>query len=80
MSEELKYSKDGPFDDPVVRCCDCSKLVPKAQIKKHGMCLGCGNRRVRNVQTLSESEMAELKAKKVDPVFLALFEGIEDED
>jgi len=72
------YDKDGPFGDPIVRCCDCSKIVYRTQVQKFGQCPKCGNRRVRNVSTLSEEEMAELKKKDVDPEFLALFEGVSD--
>jgi phage FluMu protein Com len=80
MSEKPNYDKDGSFDDPVVRCCDCNKLVYKAQIRKFGKCPGCGNRRVRNVQVLSPEEIAGLKFRKVDPRFLKLFEEVDDEN
>ncbi len=73
-----KYDKDGPFVDPVVRCTDCGKLVWRDTIREHGMCLKCGNKRMRNALTLSGEEMALLKEKNVDAEFLALFEGVED--
>ncbi len=78
MSEQPNYDKDGPFGDPIVMCCDCNKIIYKAQIKKMGMCPGCGNKRVRNVQVMSEEEMAELKFRKVDPKFLELFGEVDE--
>ena len=74
-----KYDKDGPFMDPIVRCCDCQKLILRPQIKKFYGCPRCGNKRVRNVLAMTESEMDWLKKKKVDPDFIALFEGVEDD-
>ena len=74
--EKPNYDKDGPFGDPIVRCTECQKIVYRDTIKVMGMC-SCGNRRVRNVLTLSEDEMADLKEKGIDPEFLALFEGVE---
>ena len=80
MVEQLKkYDKKGPFMDPVSRCCDCQKILFREQIQKLGMCPGCGNKRIRNVLVMSEKEMADLKEKGVDPDFLALFEGVEDD-
>lgn len=78
MSKKLNYEKDGQFDDPVVRCCDCKMVIHRNTVKTLGMCPSCGNRRVRNVLTLSEKEMEDLKEKGVDPEFLGLFEGVED--
>lgn len=74
-----KYDTDGPFEDPVVRCCDCSKLIFRGSIKKFGSCPHCGNRRVRNVLAMTGEEMEMLKKKDIDPVFLALFEGVPDD-
>ena len=77
MSKKPNYDKDGPFDDPIVRCCDCNKIIYKAQLRQYGMCPACGNRRVRNVQVVSPEEMAELRFRKVDPEFLALFSEVD---
>ena len=80
MDIPKKYDTEGPFDDPIVRCCDCSKIVTRVAIKKFGSCPHCGNRRVRNVLAMTEEEMNKLKDQGVDPVFIALFEGVEDVD
>jgi len=72
-----KYREDGPFDDPIVRCCECSEIVTREQIKNHGMC-ECGNRRVRNVNSLNGAEMEKMKENGVDPDFIKLFEGVPD--
>jgi len=70
-----EWDRTGPeFTDPVVRCCDCQRLVTREEVRKHGMCPGCGNRRMRNVLVLSDKEMADLDRKGVSPEFLALFE------
>ena len=76
MSE--KYSDDGPFIDPVVRCTECSKIVYRTAIKKIGKCPHCGNRRVRKVSTLNEIEMKELQDKGIDKQFIALFGEVKD--
>ena len=72
-----KYRSDGPFEDPVVRCCECSSLVYREQIQQNGMC-ACGNRRVRNLLSLNDVEMEKLKERGVDPDFIKLFEGVPD--
>lgn len=70
-----KYDKDGPFNDPIVRCASCQKIILRETIRDAGMCPVCGNRRVTNVLLLSEEEMANLKTRNIDPDFLELFEG-----
>ena len=72
-----KYDRDAPFEDPVVRCTECSELLLREVIHKLGMCSKCGNKRMRNVLVLSVEEMQELKDKNIDPEFLKLFEGVE---
>lgn len=74
-----KYSLDGPFMEPVVRCDACQKLMLTATLKKVGMCDKCGNARVRNIRVLGdEEEIALIKVwildGKVDPVWFDLFE------
>ena len=46
-----KYSHDGEFSEPLVRCDSCSKLIFTKELAENGMCT-CGNMRVRNVRTL----------------------------
>jgi len=73
-----KYGKEDGFNDPVVRCTECSKMFSREKLRDAGMCPACGNKRVRNCLTLSEDEMKQLKDNNIDPDFLALFEGKED--
>lgn len=73
-----KYSKDGAFNDPVVRCCECSKIITRDEIRKSGGCPACGNKRVRNVLNMTDVEMNNLKIRGIDEDFLALFEGVAD--
>lgn len=69
-----KYSKDGAFQDPVVRCDGCHKLAKIETIKAVGCCPECGNKRVRNVLVFNSSELEQLKAWNIDPAFIDLFE------
>jgi len=69
-----RYHKDGPFLEPVVRCDSCAKLCLVEQLKTVGCCPSCGNTRVRNVRTISDIEIADMKARGVDPEWIALFE------
>jgi len=78
MSE--KYSADGPFIEPVVRCDACQKLCFVATLKKIGNCPACGNTRVRNVRTISDVEIEEMRGKGVDPEWIALFQPMEADD
>lgn len=75
---EQKYSKDGAFCEPIVRCDGCAKLILVAELHKLGMCPNCSNTRVKNARTLNGDEMEMLKAMaaegKIDPDFIALFE------
>lgn len=65
------------FPDPVVRCDSCHVIVHRQHIHRVGCCPECGNRRFRNVLTLKEQEMEDLKKTNIDPEFLALFEGVQ---
>ena len=67
-----KYDKDAPFNDPVVRCDSCNKIIRLETLKDLGMC-SCGNRKIRNLQTFSKEEEAQMLEWGVDPAFLALF-------
>jgi uncharacterized CHY-type Zn-finger protein len=69
-----KYSKDGDFTDPVVRCDSCAKITLTSELKRIGCCPNCGNRKVRNLLVFNEQELAQMKAWGVDPDFLAVFE------
>jgi hypothetical protein len=75
---EQKYSKDGPFNDPVVICDSCQELLLRSEVHAHGMCKHCGNTRVRNVRVLSEENMVIAQGwaqeGKIDPDWLELFE------
>lgn len=75
------------FNDPVLRCDQCSELVHRLFLSAHGGCNHCGNRRVRNVQGLNADEFEGLtegtlnigiqKPYTIDPDFMALFEVAE---
>lgn len=73
-----KYGEDQPFNDPVVRCTECNKILFMADIRKFGKCIYCGCRKVRSLDVISDSEVKLLKNKKVDPEFLALFGPLEE--
>lgn len=72
-----KFSHDGPFSDPVIRCDSCNRLILSEEIKKAGMC-ECSNVKVKNIRTLNEQDRAQIQQwvddGKVDPDFLILFE------
>lgn len=74
-----KYSKDGPFSDPVVRCDACQKLCRVETLRQTGKCV-CGNRKVRNVNHFTIEEQIKMEAWGIDTDFLALFESVEDLD
>lgn len=72
--ESEKYGKDGAFEDPVVRCESCHKLVRVEVLCQRGRC-ACGATRVRNVESMTEEEAGQLREEwHIDPAFLALFE------
>lgn len=68
------YGKDDPFRDPVLRCDSCSTIVFAEDLKEHGLCKKCGNRKVRNLQTFDEDELKIMQDRGIDPVFLKQFE------
>ncbi len=91
--EEMLASQDGSkyagpdFNDPVVRCDDCNKLVHRTYIHKRGCCNHCGNRRVKNLQMFRGEEWESVKDGtydfgvkdyKIDEEFLILFEEVAD--
>jgi len=73
-----RYSKDGPFEEPAVRCCECQRIILREEIQKFGCCPGCGTRRVRNILTMSLEEMETMRERQIDENFLKLFEGVPD--
>jgi hypothetical protein len=81
LTPDQKYSKDGPFQEPVVICDSCTTLQLVTELHAHGMCTKCGNTRMRNVRILDEESM--MKARqwvdegKVDPDWLKLFEVVQ---
>lgn len=78
MTPEQKYSKDGPFNDPVLMCDACQELLLKAELHKVGSCKYCSNTRVRNVRVLTVEKFDQMKkwAEEgvIDPDFIKLFE------
>lgn len=66
---------DEGFNEPVLRCLDCGKVVELHLLTKYGMCTHCGSRQVKALQTMSEDEYGWLK--KNYPVFAAEFKGEE---
>lgn len=56
METTQKYSKDGPFSEPVLRCDSCNKVVLLVDLKTAGMCPHCGTTRVNNVRTLTDED------------------------
>ena len=73
-----KYSKDGDFTDPIVRCDSCNKIILVSKLKEMGACL-CGSRKVKNLRGFDDTEQALMVRWGVDPDFMALFEGIDSE-
>lgn len=76
MSEQ-KYSKDGPFTDPVVRCDSCNRILMVAKLKELGACI-CGSRKVKNLRGYNLQEQVAMQEWGIDPDFLALFEAVPD--
>jgi len=75
------------FNDPILRCDDCGRLVHRVYIRKRGCCNNCGNRRFKNLQLIREEEWDSIKNKtydfgvkewNIDKAFLALFEKVKD--
>ena len=78
------YSKDGAFNEPVLICDSCTKVVLKTDLHRLGMCPHCGNTRVRNVRTLNDENLLRVnkwvEEGKVDPDWLKLFEEDKGEE
>ena len=73
-----KYSCDGPFREPVLQCDACQSLLLLTELHRVGMCPQCSNTRVRNVRTLTDEKMVQMKKliaeHKIDPDWIGLFE------
>lgn len=74
-----KYDPKGTFTDPVVRCDKCLKIIKTNSIAKFGRCKHCGGRKVSALSMMNEQEFKQLKDWGIDPDYIALWEGVEDE-
>jgi DNA-directed RNA polymerase subunit RPC12/RpoP len=69
----MKYDKEAPFEDPVVRCDSCGRLLLMKDVHKNGLC-GCGNRKVRAILAFNLREYLKMRFWwKVDPDYLKTF-------
>ena len=80
LTPEQKFGKDVPFADPVVRCDGCRNLIFATKLRTSGKCPHCGNRKVREIRHLTESEYMVLKSSDIDPDFLKMFEPETDDE
>lgn len=72
---EGPYADAAPsFNDPVLRCDGCQKLVWVETITKIGMCPHCSRRKYHKVSTFNSVEKKWMEDNEVDPEFLKLFE------
>jgi uncharacterized CHY-type Zn-finger protein len=71
-----KYDADQSFNDPVLRCTECSKLLFHEEILKVGKCKYCGCRKIRSVEVFNDLELKLMKNKGIDPEYIALFEEV----
>lgn len=72
------------FNDPVIRCDQCSKITHRKFIEKYGGCCHCGNKRFSNVTAILGEEYTALKSGEmdigiekpyeIDPEFFDVFE------
>jgi len=77
MSESI-VDNEG-FNEPVLRCDSCNKIVLKTVITKLGLCNHCGNKRFRPVDVISDLELMQIKKLDGAEAFLKLFEEVPDE-
>lgn len=74
------YEDLGVGCDWITRCKDCQRLVTADVIEKVGSC-PCGNRRMMEIRTLSEEEMAKIQSGEIDfphrEKFLAEFAAVD---
>jgi len=71
-----KYgSSRGNFQEPVLRCDRCEKLILGTDIHLKGMCPHCGNRRVRSLAGYTLMEYIKMRWWwQVDPDFFREFQ------
>jgi len=71
------------FNDPILRCEGCTKLVHRVWISEKGGCNHCGNKRFKALHGMNEEELNQLKtgeydfglkSYEIDLDFLKLFE------
>ena len=68
-----KYGYTGNFNDPVVRCDSCQRLLLMRDLVKTGRCW-CGNRQVRNIFRFTLFEYLKMRfVWRVDRDWLGLF-------
>ena len=78
------------FNDPIVRCEQCSKITHRKFISHNAACFHCGNKRFKNVRALDEKEFYGLKEGTleiglktpytIDPDYFREFEAKEEVD
>ncbi len=73
-----KYSIDGEFKEPVVRCDKCMRILLVEELRKRGDCKYCGSHRVRSLKSFTLEEKEKMEKWGVDEDFLALFKGEEE--
>jgi hypothetical protein len=61
VRQERYYVALGRGTDYLVRCADCKALQLTEELSKHGSC-ECGNKRFREITTLTEQEAAQIEA------------------
>lgn len=63
------------FNEPVVRCTDCQRLVFRTEIKEFGCCPDCGCKRFKNVVVMDDKEQ-QILIDKGHGDFLKLFKEV----
>lgn len=79
MEKEIKSENEG-FNEPVLRCDSCKKMVVKDTINEIGMCNYCGNKRFRPVDVFNDDELVQIKKLDNSENFLMLFKEADIED
>ena len=70
--ETRYYTKLNRATDFLLRCKDCRALVTHATIQKYAGCT-CGNKKLQEITTLTEAEMASLTDGTIDFPYKAEF-------
>lgn len=78
------------FNDPILRCAQCSKITHRKFISHAGACFHCGNKRFNNVRGMNEIEFYGLqngqldigivKPYTIDPEYLSEFEQVQEQE